>query len=181
LGYAVSPTGADHMHNVWDEGLVKDPLGENWQSLGIYTPVPTTDLSPAKVHAYTLATNLQWLDNAMGMCMFIPWTTDQKVELVRAITGWDTNLWELLKTAERHLTMMRLFNMRSGWTRADDTLPKRMQVHHVSGSVTEEPVMPDVLDEAVTTFYGMMGWDAETGIPTTTTLHELEIPWAADA
>lgn len=180
LGYAVSPTGADHMHNVWDEGLVRDPLGEGWQTLGVYEPVPTTDLSAAKVHAYTVNTNLKWLDNALGMCMFIPWTTDQKVELVRAITGWETNLWELLKACERQVTMMRLFNMRSGWTRADDKLPKRVQVHHVTNSVTEEPVMPEALDEAVTTFYGMMGWDTETGVPTTSKLQELEIAWAAD-
>ena len=179
LGYAVSPTGADHMHNMWDEGLVREPVGEGWASMGVYTSVPATELNAAKVHAYTVTANMKWLDNSLGLCMFIPWTTDQKVEIVRAITGWETNLWELLKAGERYVTMMRLFNMRCGWTREDDVLPARMAEPHRSGSVTEKPVMPDVLSEAVTRFYGMMGWDPETGMPTGARLEELEIAWVA--
>ncbi len=179
LGYAVSPTGADHMHNMWDEGLVREPVGEGWASMGVYTSVPATELNAAKVHAYTVTANMKWLDNSLGLCMFIPWTTDQKVEIVRAITGWETNLWELLKAGERYVTMMRLFNMRCGWTREDDVLPARMAEPHRSGSVTEKPVMPEVLSEAVTQFYGMMGWDPETGMPTDARLQELEIAWVA--
>ena len=179
LGYAVSPTGADHMHNMWDEGLVRDPVGEGWREMGVYTAAPATDLSAAKVHAYTVTANMKWLENSLGLCAFIPWSTDQKVEIIRAITGWNTNLWELLKAGERYVTMMRLFNMRCGWTRADDVLPARMAEFHRSGSVTEEPVMPEVLSEAVTQFYGMMGWDTETGAPTPARLQELEIAWVA--
>jgi aldehyde:ferredoxin oxidoreductase len=180
LGYAVSPTGADHMHNIWDEGLSRDPIGENWKTMGVYTPVEPTELNPVKVHAYATTANTKWLDNALGMCMFIPWTTDQKVAMVRAITGWKADIYELLKTAERHVTMMRLFNMRAGWTRADDTLPARMSEPHISGSVSEEPVTPEELSQAVTTFYQMMGWDAETGEPTKAKLQELEISWTAN-
>ncbi len=179
LGYAVSPTGADHMHNMWDEGLVREPVGEGWASMGVYTAVPATELNAAKVHAYTVTANMKWLDNSLGLCMFIPWSTDQKVEMVRAITGWETNLFELLKAGERYVTMMRLFNMRCGWTREDDVLPARMAESHRSGSVTEKPVMPEVLSEAVTRFYGMMGWDPDTGMPTEARLEELEIAWVA--
>ena len=180
LGYAVSPTGADHMHNIWDEGLANEKVGTGWKTLGVYTSVPATSLSPAKVHAYAVTGHARWLDNALGMCAFIPWTNNQKVEIVNAITGWETNLWELLKAGERHVTMMRLFNMRSGWTRADDKLPERMSQHHFSSSVTEVPITPEELDAAVTQFYAMMGWDAQTGMPTAPKLHELEISWAAD-
>ncbi|MCU0521290.1 MAG: aldehyde ferredoxin oxidoreductase family protein [Anaerolineae bacterium] len=179
LGYAVSPTGADHMHNMWDEGLVRDPVGEGWKEMGVYTSAPATDLSATKVHAYTVTGNMKWLENSLGLCAFIPWSTDQKVDIVRAITGWKTNLWELLKAGERYVTMMRLFNMRCGWTREDDKLPARMAEYHRSGSVTEEPVLPEVLAKAVTQFYGMMGWDTETGMPTAARLEELEIAWAA--
>jgi aldehyde:ferredoxin oxidoreductase len=180
LGYAVSPTGADHMHNIWDEGLARDTLGESWKTMGVYTPVPATELNAAKVHAYIATANAKWLDNALGLCNFVPWTTDQKVEMVRAITGWETNLFELFTAGERHVTMMRLFNMRSGWTRANDTLPERVSEPHVSGSVTEVPVTSEELDEAVTQFYAMMGWDSETGTPTAAKLQELELAWAVD-
>jgi aldehyde:ferredoxin oxidoreductase len=181
LGYAVSPTGADHMHNIWDESLAADPLGENWTGLGVYTPVAATALNADKVRAYTVNTNLRWLDNELGICMFVPWSNDQLVEMVRAITGWNTNLWELLRSAERAVTMMRAFNLREGLTRADDTLPARMATHHVSGSVSEVPITPAALRAAVTTFYGMMGWDPETGEPTEATLQDLDIAWVASS
>jgi aldehyde:ferredoxin oxidoreductase len=178
LGYAVSSTGADHMHNIWDEGLAHEPLGDGWLSTGIYTPVETTMLNGQKVHAYTVNANQKWLTNHLGLCMFIPWTTDHVVELVRSITGWETNLWELLQTAERSVTLMRIFNLRAGWTAADDVLPARMAKPHVSGSVNEKPITPEVLEKGVHTFYSMMGWDPETGVPTQAQLEKLEITWA---
>ena len=113
------------------------PVGAGLQTLGVYTARPRRELPVAKVRAYALMTaGKAWLDNALGMCMFIPWTNDQKVEIVRAITGWETNMCELLKAGERHVTMMRLFNMRSGWTRADDKLPERMAENHLTGAAS---------------------------------------------
>ena len=42
LAYSLSPTGADHMHNMWDEGLAAEKLGTGWKTMGVYTSVPTT-------------------------------------------------------------------------------------------------------------------------------------------
>ena len=39
---------------------------------------------------------------------------------------------------------------------------------------------PEVLDENLSTFYGMMGWDPETGVPTLAKLQDLDIEWAAE-
>jgi aldehyde:ferredoxin oxidoreductase len=102
------------------------------------------------------------------------------VDLVRTITGWkETNTWELMRTSERTVTMARIFNMREGLGRKDDVLPLRMQIPHKSGTVNEKPVDPEVLDENVTTFYSMMGWDPQTGKPTLAKLQELDIEWTA--
>jgi len=180
LGYAVSPTGADHMHNFWDGSMAKDPLGEDLQSLGVYESVPQTELNAHKVRAYTVVTNWQWVHNHLGHCMFIPWSRNQMVDLVRGITGWDTNSWELLKVAERGVTMARVFNMREGLGRADDVLPPRMRVPFATETINEKPIDPEVLDENLSTFYGMMGWDTETGRPTLAKLQELDIEWAAE-
>jgi aldehyde:ferredoxin oxidoreductase len=178
LGYAVSPTGADHIHNIWDEGFARDPVGEGAYSVGVYEPIPPTVLNAAKVRAYTNTANWAWLKNSLGLCVFVPWSDDQIIEMVRAITGWRVSKWELVKVGERGVTMARLFNLREGLTRADDTLPARMSNYHVSGTVNEKPVIPEVLDEAITLFYGMMGWDPQTGVPTDGKLHELDIAWA---
>lgn len=160
LGYAVSPTGADHMHNFWDEGLTMDPPGQQLQELGLYEPVSRHNLGPEKVRAYMYSSNWQWVFNHLGCCMFLRWTRQQMADIVSAITGWQTNVWELMRAGERAVTMMRAFNMREGMTRDDDRLPTRMQTYHVSGQVNEEPVDPEVLEEAKETFYAMMGWDA---------------------
>jgi aldehyde:ferredoxin oxidoreductase len=180
LGYAVSPTGADHMHNFWDSSLKDEPLGEGVQELGLYTPVPMTELNAEKVRAYMYVSNWQWVYNHLGSCMFINWTRQQLAEIVSALTGWRTNIWELMRAGERGVTMARAFNMREGLTRDDDKLPMRMQQYHVSGQVNEEPVDPEDLEEAKETFYGMMGWDTQTGKPTLAKLQELDIAWVYD-
>ncbi len=180
LGYALSPTGADHMHNFWDDGMANDPLGEGFQQLGIYEAVPRTTLNAAKVRAYMYSSNWQWVHNHLGNCMFINWSRDQMAEIVSAMTGWKTNVWELMRAGERGVTMARAFNLREGMTRDDDRLPRRMQQHFVSGKVNEEPVDPEVLEEAKETFYGMMGWDTATGVPTLAKLQELDIAWVYD-
>ena len=177
LGYAVSPTGADHMHNLWDGGLANDPVPDGMQSFGIYEPVPETELNASKVRAYKNQANWCWLGNSLGCCAFLPWSQDQTIEIVRAITGWRTNMWELLKIGERVVTMARVFNMREGITRRDDVLPRRMNTFHVTQTINEKPVDPEVLDEAVGIFYGMMGWDTVTGEPTMSKLQELDIEW----
>jgi aldehyde:ferredoxin oxidoreductase len=180
LGYAVSPTGADHVHNFWDGGMSKEPVGEGMQGFGIYEAIPQTELNPGKVRAYIYGTHWAWVPNHLGSCCFIPWSRDQVVQLVRVITGWETNVWELMKTAERGVTMARAFNIREGFTRADDTLPLRMRVPHKSGTLNEKPIDPEVLDENLTTFYAMMGWDPQTGVPTLAKLQELDVAWVAE-
>ncbi len=180
LGYAVSPTGADHMHNFWDESQRSDPVSSNLLGFGVYTSVPTTVLNADKVRAYTFATNWRWLDNHLGLCMFIPWSIEQKVQLVRAITGWDTNVFELQLAAERGLAMARAFNLREGLGRADDTLPLRMSEPFKTQSINEKPVEPEALQESLSTFYGIMGWDMETGVPTAGTLRKLDIEWVGE-
>ena len=114
------------------------------------------------------------LHNHLGNCVFIPWSRDQIVDLVRAVTGWRSNAWELMKVSERTTTMARLFNLREGLTRADDRLPERIAtpLHNYPGVSNEE------LQEALTMYYGMMGWDPDTGAPTLAKLRELDIEWA---
>ncbi len=179
LGYAVSPTGADHMHNFWDDAIVNDPVGEEMKGLGVYKAVPMTALNPEKIRAYMYETNRQWMGNSIGICAFIAWSNDQLVDLVSGATGWKTNLWELLRAGERGVTLAKVFNMREGLTRAHDTLPYRiMNEGHYRGEVNEKPVSKEELSQAVSTFYGMMGWDQKTGRPLDATLDELDVSWA---
>ena len=165
------------MHNFWDNGMAADELGDKLKEIGIYKPVPQTVLNADKVRAYMYTVNWQWLVNHLGLCMFIGWTREQMVKILEGLTGWKTNMWEMMRAGERGVTMARVFNMREGFARKDDKLPARLAQPHVSKTINEKPVKPKDLDEALTMFYTFMGWDSRTGKPTDLKLKELDLEW----
>ena len=175
LGYAISYTGADHMHNVFDSNYEDEAGMDDVRNLGVLEPMPATWLGPEKVRAVIYGSLRQHLDNCLGLCNFLAYRNDQVVEAVRAVTGWDTNVWELWKAAERLVTMARAFNVRQGFTPADDRLPPRMAEPLGPGA----PIAPVAVEAALPLYYEMMGWDPVTGVPRAAKLHELGIGWAA--
>jgi aldehyde:ferredoxin oxidoreductase len=98
---------------------------------------------------------------------------------VPAISGWDITFWELMKASERAQTLARCFNLREGFTAEDDAIPRRFSEPFTSGPSKGFGVPLAELERAKLLYYDMMGWD-ERGVPTTGTLAELDIPWAAD-
>jgi len=179
VGYAVSPTGADHCHNVHDTGLTSEEGIASLKPLGILEPMPVEDLGSTKVRTLIYGVNLRVLDNCAVMCMFPPWSPMEKAEIFTAVTGWDTTLWELAKVGERAINMARAFNLREGFTTQDDWLPDRMFHPQTSGPLAETAVDPKQLRMAKRAYYRMMGWSEDTGIPTVGKLEELNIPWVA--
>jgi aldehyde:ferredoxin oxidoreductase len=173
LGYAVSYTGADHMHNVFDGSYEHEAGLDSVRNLGVLEPMPATWLGPEKVRAVIYGSLRRHLDNCLGLCNFLPYRNDQVVEAVRAVTGWDTNVWELWKAAERLVTMARAFNVRQGFTPADDRLPPRMAEPLGPGA----PIDAAVVEAALPLYYEMMGWDPVTGVPRAAKLYELDIGW----
>ncbi|NLE46606.1 MAG: aldehyde ferredoxin oxidoreductase family protein, partial [Chloroflexi bacterium] len=103
VGYALSPTGADHMHNFHDVDYQTEDGIEDLQGFGILEPLPFNDLSPAKMRLGKVLISWQTLHNSLGFCMFVGscFTKDRVVQMVRAITGWDTSLYELIQVGER--------------------------------------------------------------------------------
>jgi len=185
IGYSVSPTGADHCHSLHDSGLMNaDEDGflpdATLRSLGVLEPMALESLGPEKVRA-TMYNSVQGvMMNCLPLCLFVPWSTSQEVELVRAATGWDVTTFELFKVGERALTLARVFNMREGLTSRDDHLPERSYTPTTSGALADGGIDRDDLDQAVHIFYGMMGWDPETGLPLAGKLYELDVSWAIE-
>jgi aldehyde:ferredoxin oxidoreductase len=99
------------------------------------------------------------------------------VEVVNAVTGWETSLWELLKVGERTVTMARAFNVREGFGRKDDTLPDRLFEPLESGPLQGKGLDRKEFQEALTMFYEAMGWDSKEGVPTKGKLAELNLFW----
>jgi aldehyde:ferredoxin oxidoreductase len=178
LGYAVSPTGADHVHNIHDTFLYPR-LPRSYNSLGVLEPVPVEDFGPKKVRLYKYVGEWRTLNNFLVMCLFPPWSVTQKTEIVRSVTGWNTTAFELMKVVERGNTLARIFNLREGFTEKDDWLPPRFFKPKTSGALNKTSVNPEDLQKAKLLYYDMMGW-TEEGVPKQSKLDELDISWAGN-
>jgi len=120
----------------------------------------------------------QVMNNCVSICNFISWGLDDTVALVRAATGWDVSAYELLTLGERVLTLARVYNMREGLTAADDEPAERTYEPTRNGVLSHGGLDREALRAAIHDYYGLMGWDRETGIPKADTLHALNASWA---
>jgi len=178
LGFAVSPTGADHQHSLMESGYTSDT--GSLAQLGILEPVTITGLEPEKVRMAIYYVDQMILYNSVGLCHFFPYSIAHVVQGVNGITGWGTTAWELLKGAERVLSMARAYNMLEGFTAEDDVLPQRLYEPYPEGPCLGGPIDQQELEEARGTYYEMLGWDAETGVPRSAKLHELNVGWVSE-
>jgi aldehyde:ferredoxin oxidoreductase len=181
LGYAVAATGAEHVLNIHDTLYAREwaPF-DRAKALGILRPVPANDLGPEKVRLLIYLTHWESFLNCLGMCQMQPYDLQQVVEIVNSATGWNTTLWELMKVGERAINLSRVFNAREGFTASDDYLPARFFAPFLSGPLAGVAVDQDQLGAALSTYYGMMGWDKHTGLPAAEKLQELGIAWAVE-
>jgi aldehyde:ferredoxin oxidoreductase len=177
VGYAVSPTGADHCHNIHDTGFTAEQSIADWKALGVLEPVPLRELGPDKIRLLTYVSNWNHFKNSAVVCSFVPWSPVNFVDLVTGVTGWNTSAFELMKLGERVCTMARVYNIREGFGAKDDVVPKRLREGFSSGPLEGVSIDKDVFQQGIKYYYESMGW-SEAGIPTTFKLHELSIPWA---
>lgn len=107
--------------------------------------------------------------NQVGLCVFLQYDDAQTLQIMNGVTGWGIDQSEMEVIAERGITLARLFNIREGFTRADDVLPPRFQ----EALPRHEGLSPELQNRLVTEYYAEHGWDRETGIPTAATIAAL--------
>jgi aldehyde:ferredoxin oxidoreductase len=177
LHYSVHPAGADHVSGVHDTLLEKGPQFEEWSAIDVNESIPSTELSPRKARLVYQFGLWRHLPNYLGLCVLVPYSSKQILDAVEAVTGWPMSYWRLMKTVERGITLAKIFNVREGFTLADDLLPPRFSASQRGGNLKGVTVDPDQLSEAQKLYFQMLGWD-EQGIPTRARLVELDIAWA---
>jgi aldehyde:ferredoxin oxidoreductase len=186
LAYTMAPGGADHGRHPHDpayEGLHPEG-GHALEPLGLCEPLKRGELSQRKVRAYYYASNWNILMSSAGMCILAVAPANiinptKVTDLIRALTGWDTSLWELMKVGERGKALARVFNCREGITPKDEVLPARFHEAFTDGPLQGVRVEPEAFARARRLYYQMEGWDPETGWPSYAKLAELGIEWAA--
>lgn len=176
IGYALSPTGAEHMKNFHDDGLTNQDRMQGFATLSIFDALPLNDLSSKKIKSLIYLTNWRAVENSSIFCFFMPFSINQETELVKAVTGWDVSTWELMKLGERISTMERMFIIREGFNKNDDWLPSRFFKPHTSGALEKISIDPKKFENARNIYYSIMGWNQD-GIPTNIKLNELDIEW----
>lgn len=163
LAYATSVRGGDHVYG--------------------YMIAPEVLGSPEKLDPYSNVGKAAWTKtfqdltafiDSSGTCLFtsFPLGAADYGAMVSAVTGYDIGADEVLRIGERVWNMQKVFNLRVGCTRADDTLPPRLLNEPLTkgapkGRVWEpEPLLDD--------YYHIRGWDRE-GRPTPEKLRDLGI------
>ena len=85
--------------------------------------------------------------------------------LLGAVTGWDVDGAELERTAQRIVLAKRLFNLREGWTRAEDWLPERFLTQSLElESGRSAALTPERLLTMIDGYYAGRGLDRD-GLP----------------
>ncbi len=187
LIYAVNPFGADHQSHEHDPAYTPDTASYNLErmaEIGLTNPMSDRVLNREKVKmALTTELDYCFIDSAQ-LCQFVygpAWQVygpKDQAELMRATTGWDWTVEDLLKIGERRLNMLRAFNAREGVGREADTLPKRIYDEPLKGGASDGvSVTRQEVEDALDIYYEMCGWDVATGKPTLAKLEQLGLGW----
>jgi len=123
--------------------------------------------------------------DSLGVCtypysLFIFHDVTNACKFFNAATGKDWDVDRFLRIAERIRNLERMFDVRQGLTRADDTLPnkffeKPLTKGKYEGAVLDRTKFEEMKDE----YYRLRGWDSQTGAPTREKLTELGLESAA--
>ena len=182
LGYALSPTGADHMANMFDPMYAAEeaPTFSFARNMGILDPVDPFEFSSKKIRLWVYMMLNKSLFNSVSICSFFPYTLSHLVDQVSAVTGWDVSGWELIKASERALNMARAFNTMEGFGPDDDMLPDRIFEPIENGPMKGRTVNRGQFIEMRNLAYDMLGWDRQSAAPKLWKLYELGLDWVAD-
>ncbi len=155
LGFAVATRGADHNRS----GAYEADFSQH---------TDRRHLTPQSAKWAVVAEDKSALFDSLILCKFIRAVLDdtfaEAAEMLRLATGWAIDAAELRETARRIVTARKLFNVRAGWTPAEDTLPERF----FQLALPDDPLARlsrEQLQQAVRAYNLLRGWSAEGRLP----------------
>jgi aldehyde:ferredoxin oxidoreductase len=153
LGFAVGSRGADHNRSGAYE-------------VDFSTHADRLHGSPEAARLAVETEDRAALMDSLILCKFLRGVfTDlyaEAADLLRSVTGWDVTAEELRTVARRVVTAKKLYNVREGWTAAEDTLPNRFLSEGLPDTASSGAVLPrERLQEMIQAYYRTRGWDGE--------------------
>jgi aldehyde:ferredoxin oxidoreductase len=135
---------------------------------------------------YNVARLTKWVEDmttsldCMGSCFFPfyqRFSLDVWGQVYSALTGIEADGKSLLASAQKVWDAKKALAEREGWTRAKDTLPKRLMTESVMvDDVVAPPFDKEKMDGLVSDYYEERGWDRNTGTVATARKMELGLP-----
>ena len=168
VGFATSSRGACHLAGFTHtfERVMKCP------EIGIPEPLDRFQVEGKGVLA-AKTQNLMGMMDSLKLCKFILFggiTLTHIVKWYRDVTGREMGIEDFMRAGERIFNLKRLYNVRLGISRKDDTLPFRsLTFRRIGKGIT--PNLPP-LGQMLSEYYEYRGW-SEDGIPTPEKLKEL--------
>jgi aldehyde:ferredoxin oxidoreductase len=151
LGFAVGTRGADHNRS----GAYEADFSER---------ADRRALSPAAALFAIETEDKAALMDSLILCKFLRGVFSdffaESADMLRLVTGWDVTADELRTTAARIVAAKKLFNIRAGWTPAEDTLPPRF----LTAALSDDPaarLTSEQLTAAVAAYNTARGWSPE--------------------
>lgn len=186
LGHATSNRGADHLY-----GLPTIDLTGNMEVAEKYFPDCLPEILQVtsqryKPHMLVFTQEYAAISDALGICKFstlenFALLPEDILQGLLALGFSNMDEKDLLQAGERIINLERLFNLRLGLSRREDTLPERflkeparvvrLEGERLTKEVLEEGLLVE-LEEMLDIYYELRGWDAE-GLPTREKLKEL--------
>ena len=170
LSYATSYTGADHNRGYAFQEIFGIPVPEEVDRLAIEGKGRLTkwnqDIRSVTCDCATMC--------AFLMDMAVPGIACQNTaDLVNAAAGTEFSTDDIALIGERLNNVAKLFNMGAGFTRKDDTFPKRIMTEAIKeGNSKGQLISQADLDAMLDEYYAARGWD-KNGVPTPEKLKEL--------
>jgi len=162
LSYAVSPRGACH-RRAWPPAK---------EILGGYPPYTAEGKAEMIKGLYDENCVLHSLLVCDMPAKFIPLSLDDYSNYWQAVTGESISKNDFLTIAGRIETLIRMFNLREGLTRKDDTLPYRtLREPLPDGPAKGQFIGEENLNRMIDEYYACRGWDS-AGVPTASTLQK---------
>ncbi len=166
LAYATSNRGGCHLRGYM--------IG--WEVLGVPKLIDRFTWS-GKADLLAREQDLYAAMDSLVVCKFVGYNVNQEylARLLRAVTGHEYTPEDIMTIGERIYNLERCFNIREGFARKDDTLPRRFLEEPLkeggSSGVTVR------LDEMLDEYYNVRHWNRD-GVPTAQLLDELGLGFA---
>jgi len=165
LSYAVSPRGACH-RRAWPPAK---------EILGNYPPYTVEGKAEMIRELYDENCFLHSLLVCNMPAKSIPLSLEDYSHYFQAVTGESISKDDFPTIAGRIETLIRMFNLREGFTRKDDTLPYRTLFEPLpDGPAKGQFIGEENLNRMLDEYYECRGWDS-MGVPTKETLKRYQL------